>query len=175
MMKSRVVARALVIGMALALLTMGGWAFLQLQNPTPKAWTDREFGVLIPSSASTDDIGAFAAAVANGSTLPVGFQIADEGVKISATLTGLIIEQTGERQLTVTIYAVSSEIDSAQLLVNGQVAFSASRQNGAVIDRSNHALATMTVFVPALPPYSVQAAWTGVDGAVRSNTLMHLE
>lgn len=117
----------------------------------------------------------FHRAIASGTPVPPGFEIVDEGSRVTATLTGLILEGTGERQVTVTVHAVSAEIDTATLLLNGQLTFSATRLNGAIVDRAGHALATMSVLIPPNPPFMVEVSWTDTLGFTRSHAFNPLQ
>lgn len=118
-----------------------------------------------PEDPTDAELDAFAMHRLTGAPLPPGFSIEESGGDIVATLSDYTLFPSGEKQLVVRLSDEIEDLDSARLFVGGQLAFHATRSSGAIIDRGNLAVATLTTWVlPPSPALSVKVEWSGADG-----------
>ena len=114
------------------------------------------------------DIEALNHAVAMNQAIPSNWQASPRVETVKATDSGFDVPGTGERAWSVTVYVPTDDISSATVFVNNQPQFTATRANGAIVDRAGMSLATLPVLVPpAGQSWTGKVQWIANNGTVR--------
>lgn len=152
-----------------------GTAFIQQQiDPT-------SFPTIIYRSntrqySSTDlpsftDLEAVGDSLVLNTPLPSGFTLTTADGKVTATITDSFFGPPAEYSISITVLADSEDLYAAQLFLNDQVIFTASRVGGSIVDRNGKALATLTGLVPQTGPFAVKVVWEATDGQTREESV----
>ncbi|MBI3818604.1 MAG: hypothetical protein HY286_07940 [Planctomycetes bacterium] len=122
------------------------------------------------NSLSAQDLGNLAFNQMMGLSQPTGITLAEDKGHVEAVLTGRV-NAVGEKQLIVTVTDDTADIDHVDLYLNTTLLFRATRTNGAIIDRLGFGIATMTVYVPASLPYSLDVRWVSNSNFENKETI----
>ena len=160
-----------VAGLALALLRPARLA-LNLEDDLAE-WTpggSEAWFVTVPpgTTANSPSAAALSEALLNGDPLPPGMT-ADHLGKVTRTITGVVI--AGEHDLVITVLDDADDLLVASVSINGQRKATATREDGAIVEKNGKALATMSVLLPALYPYTVEVTWYANNGDVQKSAL----
>lgn len=96
--------------------------------------------------------------------LPPGFVLTKSDGKVTGMITGAMPGPPPEYSINVTVYAPIEDVAQATLHLGDQVLFTATRANGAIVDRAGNALATLTGLVPEPGHFTVKVFWVGNNG-----------
>jgi hypothetical protein len=155
---------------ALAAATYG---FVQSQDPgsvvtTKMVSTSSLDGLTSPSQ----DIQNFMKNMVNGTHLPTSITTLSNEGKVTARFTGLVMADTNERQVTITVQDEQADLTLAQVYLGGQLIATATVQNGGIVVRYGNALATISVLIPQPGQgYNLEVRWTASDSFVRSASI----
>lgn len=124
---------------------------------------------------SYDDWEAFLAVrdhITNGTALPPGITLLTIGPKIQVSKTG--VKVNSYRQILVTaLEDTSSDLELAELWIDNQLVFTASRSNGSIVDNQDgSSLASLTALVD--PCATTSGELKLFDGALVEQTSAYL-
>lgn len=166
------VARVLGIAVVVSGLSVAGWAFFQVGTPAQVVFHKKMWAYTALPGATIQDRDTFHHNLAFGGPLPSTMVLNSDQGAVKGTLTGLVLNPSGERQLTVTLIDDSNDVQIARVYLSGALVATATRQNGGIVDRAGKAIATLSVFIPpAGLNYSVQVGWDSSGGHTRNETV----
>lgn len=124
------------------------------------------------SIPTVEAVTAYHTARLNGTTIPSGWAVGGTEGKVTVTDTGHIMVPSGERSWTASVVDDQADLDSAHIYINSQLVFSATRANGAIIDRNGMSIANLSALVPPVgQAWTGRIEWIAVNGHVRSYEL----
>jgi len=131
--------------------SMDGYSFIGPVNPTPA------------------EVSLFTVAVAAGKSPPPGWTVTGMEGKVSVVDTGSIVSATRERVWSVTLMDDTADLDTATVYLNSEPRFTATRANGAILDRSGMSVATLPLILPEAGTASTaRVEWRDADNVVRA-------
>jgi hypothetical protein len=120
------------------------------------AWTG-------PECPSFEDLHALTDALVNEGPVPPGFTRSRHVAHEIARTTGAI-DWLGRHEIQVTVREGAEELDSVRLYLDDDLMSEATRVNGTIVECADEAEATLSFFLPWLPPFTVKLVMQGSDG-----------
>jgi hypothetical protein len=139
----------LLLVLATSLTAVGVFAFgPQTPNNSRALAAVDSAAFTCPLHYTDDEIKAFTEARLKGLPLPDGWAVTQMDGRVTVTDPGVVKAGTSERSWSVTIVDDSVDLARATFSIDGKVVFTATRDKGAIVDRSGVSTATLPVLVP---------------------------
>ena len=170
MRRARMATCVALLGAACSSTTMRQHEWEAMWEPDEVVYRTASWKLAAPPGATAEEHRSVMTAQVRGEPLPAGWAVAESLGSIEARYAGRHDEERNAKLLTVVLEDEREDLASAELWVDGDVVYRATRANGAIQGEDGMARATMPLWVPK-PPVEVELRWTAADGEERHASL----
>lgn len=141
-------ATALSVVTALGVGSFDCPLFPQCRTPPRRIIDSQSWSVLIPETATLQDHENSDSNLLKGTHLPTSIVTTSCGGHVTVTLTGLVMPNTGEREVSASVTDEATNLVRASAYVNGTLVTTATVENGGITLREGRAEASLAFLVP---------------------------
>lgn len=123
-----------------------------------------------PPGHGAGELAAFLRARSRHGPLPEGWEVTDWKGTVKGTLTGRVDLARARYEVVVTFEDDATDLERCTVTLNDEPPLVATRANGRIVERGDHAVATVSLFVPIGPRVEVALTAQAPDGTRTSQS-----